>query len=186
MSYITTPKFRVSYPNVFKPRLNTLSNKEEYSVKALFQKDADLKQLKDAVEAAIISKFGPDKKKWPKLRLPFKDQGECFVKGTDVLLSGHEAGAIYINLKNSKKKPVVVDQRNLPIVDESLFYSGCWARAMVNVYCYGHTVNNGVSISLEGIQKVSEGEPLSGAPRPEEMFSPVVDSDENETTDSLF
>ena len=52
MSKGTTPKFRVSYPNVFKPRRNELNGKDEYSVVALFKKGEDLSKLKKLVQEA--------------------------------------------------------------------------------------------------------------------------------------
>ena len=179
MANITTPEFRVSYPNVFKPKMNDLSNKEEFSLVALFPKGADLSKLKKAVDEAIAKKWGADKSKHPKnLRLPFRDQAERIddakSKGKPAP-AGYEPGAIYLNLK-SNMKPGLVDAGMSEIIDETAFYAGCFARASVSVYCYDQKGNRGVSIGLQHIQKLREGESLGGRPRVEEAFEPVAQS----------
>lgn len=181
---VMTPKFRVSYPNVFKPKRNELSKKDEYSVVALFPKDADLSALKAAVKKVIEDKLGADEKKWPKnIRLPFRDQGEkkkTNDEGKEVLPSGHVEGAIFLNLK-SATRPGVVNQNVEDIIDETDFYAGCWARATVNPYYYDQAGNKGVSLGLVNIQKVGEGDPLSGRSTPTDDFAPVTTTTKDAT-----
>jgi hypothetical protein len=175
MSTITTKKFRVSYPAVFKPQVNKLSGKEEYGVTALFEKGEDLSDLIKMCEAAMIKKWGRDKAAWPKnIRSPFRDQSDRAktVEGKQVMPEGHVAGAIFISLK-SKTRPGVVDENVQPILDETAFYSGCYARASVQAYAYEQAGNRGVSFGLRNIQKVADGEPLGGRTRPEDDFAPV-------------
>lgn len=180
MATIVTPKFRVSFPKVFKPEINKLSGKSEYSVVALFDKSADMTKLKAAAKAAIEEKWGTDPAKHPKnLRSPFRDQGEKAKDG--VLPPGHVEGAVFLNLK-STQKPGVVDEQVQPILDESVFYAGCYAIAAVSVYAYDQAGNRGVGIGLTNIQKVADGEPFSGRPKPEASFTPVVTS----TNASIF
>ncbi len=183
MANIVTPNFRISYPHLFKPQLNKLSNQMEFSVTALFQKDADLSKLKAAAAEAITAKWGPDKAKWPKnLRTPFRDQGERIQAAKDAEKtppSGYEAGSIYLNLK-SKQRPGIVDAQMNEIIDETQLYAGCWARASVSCYAYDQAGNRGVSFGLQHIQKVKDGETLSGRPKVEDAFEPVkVDSAED-------
>lgn len=172
-----TPKFRVSYPNVFKAKRNELSGKDEYSVVALFTKDTDLAGLKATVVKVLEAELGADQKKWPKnLKLPFRDQGEkkkTTDEGKEILPSGHVEGAIFLNLK-SKTKPGVVNAQVEDIIDEAEFYAGCWARASVNAYYYDAAGNKGVAFGLVNIQKVAEGDPLSGRTTAIEDFSPVT------------
>lgn len=183
MSNVTTPKFRVSYPKVFKPELNTLSNKMEFSVVALFKKGEDLSSLKKACEEVLIEKLGPDKVKWPKgLKSPFRDQSDREKDG--VLPAGHEAGAIFINLKTSNK-PGVVDQNVQPILDESEFYAGCYAHASVRPYYYDQKGNKGIALGLQNVQKLGEGDPLSGRASASQDFKPVQDSSEK-ADDSMW
>ncbi len=171
MANVMTPEFRVSFPNVFKPKMNDLSKVEEYSLVALFPKGADLTKLKLEAQAAITKKWGEDKTKWPaNLRTPFRDQSERAKDGK--LPLGYEEGAIYLNLK-AKQRPGIVDDKVQDIIDEREFYAGCWARATLNAYAYDQKGNRGVSFGLGNIQKLRDGEPLGGRTRPEDDFAPV-------------
>lgn len=171
MANLVTPKFRVSFPKVFKAEINKLNGKAEYSVVALFSKGEDMKALNAAVDAAINEKW-PDLAKRPKnLRMPLRDQGEKAKEGQ--LPAGHAEGAMFLNLK-SKNKPGVVDENVQPIIDESQFYPGCYAIASVSVYAYDQAGNRGVGIGLTNIQKVADGEPFSGRPTAEATFKPVA------------
>lgn len=173
---MNTPKFRVSYPNVFEPKKNELNGQEEYSVMALFPKGADLSALEAEAERAVIAKWGKDKSKWPaKLRSPFRDQAEKAKRNDDgdlILPVGHEEGAIFMNLK-TRQRPHVVDEKVQDIIDRSEFYAGCWAIASVNAYAYSQKGNSGVAFGLGNIQKVGDGEPLGGRTRAEDDFAPI-------------
>jgi hypothetical protein len=189
MANVLTPEFRVSFPNVFKPKKNELSGKEEYSLVALLAKGADITKLKEAVHAAIVTKWGTDKTKWPaNIRMPFRDQAERAknVEGKQVMPQGYEEGAIFINLK-SAQRPGLVDQSVQDIIDESQFYAGCYARATVNAYAYDAKGNRGVSLGLVNIQKLKDGPPLGKRTRPEDDFAPVETSKNGASTaDELF
>lgn len=172
MANVHTPKFRVSYPAVFKPKLNDMSQKMEYSVVAVFKKGEDLTKLKNAVTEILTEKLGPDKTKWPKnLKSPFRDQGEREKDG--VLPNGYEHGAIFMTLKSSQK-PGVVDANVQPIIDEAEFYAGCYAHATIRPYYYDSKGNKGVAFGLQNIQKLSDGEPLSGRANATSEFAPVA------------
>ena len=176
MANVNTPEFRVSYPNVFKPKRNDLNGKDEFSIVALFKKGQDLSVLEAAIVKAATDKWGPDKLKWPKpLRNPIRDQGERAkeVDGKRVLPAGHEEGAKFINLK-SAQRPGVVDQNVQDILEESQFYAGCYARASINAFAYDQKGNRGVSFGLGNIQKMREGEPLGNRARPEQDFAPIA------------
>lgn len=173
MPSVITPKFRVSYPSVFKPRAFD-GQEPTYSLEALFPKGTDLSKLEAAIEAEIQKKWAG---KTPKnLKRPmFKEQG-------DKAASGYEAGAKYLSLK-SKRRPGLVDRKLQPIIDETEFYPGCYAIAQVSVYAWTHkTGGAGVSFSLENLQKVEEGEPLAGRVRAENVFTAFDTSD----ADAIF
>jgi hypothetical protein len=176
---IVTPVFRVSYPNVFKPKRNDLSGKDEYSLVALFDKGADLTALKKEVDAVLTKKFG-EKSKWPKnLRLPFRDQGERIdaAKEKDKAPpAGYEAGAIMLNLK-SEMRPGIVGPDMQEIIDTAEFYAGCYARASISVYAYDNKGNRGASFGLQYLQKMKDGDTLSGRPKLEDAFEAVASAD---------
>lgn len=172
----TTPTFRVSYPNVFRARKNDLSGKDEYSVVAVFdpeaQKSPQYAAMVDRAKAAIVEKWGPDKAKWPQnLRSPFRKCEERMKDGK--LPDGYMAGGIFVNLK-SMQQPGVVDASVQPIIEPKDFYAGCYAIATVVAYPYDQKGNKGAAFGLRNIQKVKDGEPIAGASKPEDDFSPVA------------
>ena len=179
---IMTPRFRVSFPNVFRPGKAMQEGAEpKFGLVMLFKKGEDLSALKAAAAQAVVDKWGADQAKWPKnLKSPFRDQAEK--EG-----EGYEAGAIFITA-TSKQKPGLVDARNQPIIDESEFYAGCYARATVRAFAYDKAGNRGVAFGLQNIQKMAEGELLSGRRKAEEEFEPIEDSAVGGGTDatSLF
>lgn len=205
---LITPQFRVSYPSVFKPRLNDLNGKMEYSVEALFAKGEKLDALQKAVEEAIVEKWGQTAKaekdtqgNWglsisgklvtvvkdgktltAPFRIPFKNQGDKEKDG--VLPPAYEKNAVFISLK-SQQKPGVVDQNVQPIIDGSDFYAGCYAQASVNASAYEQKGNRGVSIYLNNIQKVKDGDPLGSRGSPQSDFA-AVEGAEKESADNLF
>lgn len=188
---IITPEFRVSFPAVFEAKHNDMSGQNEFSVQALFPKGADLSKLKVAAKAAIVKKWGPDEKKWPRregkiaIRMPFRDQGDrekTREDGTTYLPEGYEKGSIYMNLK-STRRPGVVDQNVQPILDAETFYAGCYARAYISCYPYEKKGNCGVSFGLNHLQKTREGEALSGRRKAEEVFESIVAPDESGNAD---
>jgi hypothetical protein len=178
---LLTPQFRASYVQIFRPRKNELNGEMEYSVVAIFPKDADLKPLHDAAKAAIVEKWGNDPAKWPKpLRSPIRKNEEREKEGK--LPDGYEAGGHFITLK-AKQKPGLVDQKLQTIIDETKVYSGCFMRAQVRAYAYDAKGNRGVSFGLQNLQFMADGEPLSGRMRAEDAFEPVADAQGSTTED---
>lgn len=186
---VMTPEFRVSYPNVFKPRLNKLNKKEEYSLVMLFPKGADISALKAAAKAALAEKFGPDETKWPKkLNTPFRDQGERSKEGA--IPAGYEAGAVLINARTTNKPGLVKavgPGKVETIIDTSEFYAGCFAKATLNFWAYNHESGQaGVQCTLNNIMKTREGDPLSGRPRAEDEFEAVATGSAATSAPGLF
>ena len=181
---VMTPEFRVSFPSVFKPSKPKGAPAEQepkYSITMLFKPNEDLGKLKAAVMEAAKEKWGDDIPKG--LRSPFRDQGE---KEFD----GYTDGAIFITA-TAEQRPGVVDASVQPILDESEFYAGCYARATVRAFAYGGkgtSFKPGVSFGLQNIQKLREGDPLGGRTKPEQDFEPVGggDAENSESLDELF
>jgi len=177
---VMTPRFKVSFPNVFRPGKAMQEGAEpKYGVAMLFATGADLSTLKQAAQEACVEKWGADKTKWPKnLRNPFRDQGEKE-------FAGYEPGAIFVSA-TSKQKPGLVDASNQDILNESDFYAGCYARATVNAFCYDKAGNRGVSFGLNNVQKLADGEPLGGRASASSDFAPVGEAMGKDSADSLF
>lgn len=180
---IMTPEFRASFVNVFRPGKPVQEGQEpKYSIVALFAPGLDLGKpaygtlisLKQAVLDAVTEKWGPNKEDWPSgLRLPFRKQGE---KKYD----GYVEDGIYITA-TSKQKPGLVDASNIDIIDEHEFYSGCYARATVRAFAYDKAGNRGVAFGLQNVQKLRDGDPLSGRMKAQDEFEPVVTDDDQGT-----
>ena len=165
---VMTPKFRVSFPAVFRPGKAVDPTKPpKYGITMLFDKGADLSPLMNAMVDFMTKKFGPNKDTWPKLsRNPFRDQGEK-------TFEGYVAGAKFINA-SSNTKPGLVDASNNDIINEADFYPGCYARATVRPFWYDTRGNKGVAFGLQNIQKLGDGEPLGGRVAASKEFEPVA------------
>lgn len=174
-----TPKFRASWCYVIRPRPEkTAQGKDQYSITMLFEKGQDLTELKKAILQAGVNEWGEDRSKWPKLKsTPLKDQGDALRKredGTEFLPDGYTPGALYMEAK-TYQKPGLVDQKLTEIIDETQFYSGCWARAEVMFKTYDFK-GQGITCYLQHVQKVADGDPLGGRTRPEDAFSAIEDA----------
>lgn len=172
---LITPVGRVSYPSVFKPtKMEGSTGEPKYELTLLFPKSDEeaLAPLKRAIAAVRAEKWGPDKSKWPaNLRSPFRDGDR------DKPNNPEYAGMIFIRM-TSQNRPGLVDAAVQPIIDQSQFYPGCYAKAEVNAFAYDKAGNRGMSFGMNNIQKVKDGEPLGGAARPaQEVFEPVEADD---------
>jgi len=168
MDKVTTPEFRVSFPALFEAKLNTLSNKTEFSCQMIFEKTADLAPLKKMAKDCAIEKWS---NKIPeKLRSPFRD-GDEYNETADNQRE-ELAGKIFINCK-SKQRPGLVDGNLQAIIDQGDFYGGCYARATIRAYAYDQKGNRGVAFGLLNVQKLRDGEPFSGKLKAEDDFSPI-------------
>lgn len=167
MPNIITPKFRASYVNAFvpvgatnddgTPKMKDGKQVMEYSLQALFPKDADLSALKAAAKQAAVDKWGTDVPK--NLRSPFRIE-----KQDGSVPDALEEGGSFMNFKTTKQ-PGVIDAARQDIIDPVEFYSGCWARASVNAFAYGGPgtkFSPGVAFGLQNLQKLEDGDPLGG------------------------
>lgn len=160
---ITTGKCRLSYVNVFSPKLMPDGQTEKYSVTLLIPKQdkTTLAKIKSAIEAAKDHY----KQKHPGKRLP-SNLNTTMHDGDGERPSGGEftpeCKGCYVITVSSKNKPVVVDATKTPITDPAEVYSGCYGRAVLNFYVYDTAGNIGVSAGLNGIMKLTDGEPLAG------------------------
>ena len=165
---VVTGRVRLSYINVFEPRASMPGQEPKYSVCLLIPKSdtATVGKINAAIEAAKqagAATWGG--KVPPGVKSPLRD-GDAEREGAEY--KGHW----FINA-NSKQKPGVVDQAVNPIMDQSESYSGCYGRVSLNFYAYSMNGNKGVGAGLQNVQKVAEGEPLSGRSRAEDDFTAV-------------
>ena len=176
---LKSPEGIVRYANVFVPRARKGKNGEpqgepKYSVLLVFERDADLTELEEAVEEAAVKKFGSNGKKLltdRRFTHPIRDAAEY----VDEELSKEENWPF--NLKGAKMirfsttdKPGIVDEDATPIMDKTEFYDGCRARVSCRAFGYDTNGNKGVSFALVNVQKLSDGKRLSGNPSAEDEF----------------
>jgi hypothetical protein len=79
----------------------------------------------------------------------------------------------------SKEAPQIVDRRVQPIMDAMECGSGDYCNVSVNFYPFNANGNRGVAAGLGNIQKVKDGERLSGRTNAASDFEELAD-DEND------
>lgn len=170
---IMTPKFRVSFPAVFEPKAATEGGKEKYSLVMLFDKNEDLSELKVLLKRTILAKY-------PDGVLPKNSDGTPFVEpfkdGNTKTYEGYKDTIVCT--ASSQYQPGILDEQKIPIINPADFYAGCYAIATVNAYCWSYMGKNGVSVGLQNIMKINDGEPLAGGAQAEADFESIVIPDE--------
>lgn len=174
---ITTPVFRASYANVWLPGKPMKEGDEpKYSISMIFNKDEtkpeDIAMINKAIREAIAEKWGADQAKWPRnLKMPLRDaDNEDRTNVNDPKYDPNYVNSYTMNA-NTKAKPGIVDANVQPIMDQSEFYSGCYARATVTFAAYDKAGGRGVGAYLGNLMKVKDGEPLSGGRSAEADFA---------------
>lgn len=170
MEKIVTGKVRFSYVNVFVPRaLN--GGEEKYSITLLIPKsdtdtynkimNAMTKTLNDSV-ADVFKGVMPTNPKFPIY------DGDGLRSGGEPF--GEECRGHWVIAANSKEKPEIVDMACNPIMSQSDFYSGCYGRASIVFFAYNTNGNKGVGCGLNNLQKLEDGQTLSGRSTAAEDF----------------
>lgn len=155
---VITGKVRFSYAHVFSPSAMNEGETPKYSVSLIIPKKdkKTLAKIKKAIEAALEEGKSKFDGKIPKnLKMPLRDGDE------DREDDENFAGAMFLNA-NSTVKPGIVDEDVNEILDKEEFYSGCFGRASINFFAYNKAGNKGVACGLNNLQKLEDGERLSG------------------------
>lgn len=159
-----TPWFRAAFASVFTPaKAMEEGGKSRYEVTMLFdRKHVDLTAIKAGIYHCAKAKFGDkipesatfDLPKW--CRTPLRDGDE------KPDYDGYE-GMIFAAAR-SNFAPQVIDANCVEIgsMDQPGFYSGCYARATIGMWAYDAKGNKGVSLNLNNLQKLADGEAFAG------------------------
>ena len=172
---VVTGKVRFSYANVFEPRAMNEGETPKYSVCILIPKSdtKTVEAIKKAIEAAKQrgkSKIADKTGKIPaSIKTPLRDG--------DIDRDGPEFEGHWFLNANSNRKPSIVDKDLHPIMSREEFYSGCYGRASINFFAYD-TRSKGIAAGLNNLQKLEDGEPLSGGSTPEEDFGQAYEDDD--------
>lgn len=170
---VVTGKVRGSYVNIFNPRMNDFSGKEEYSICILIPKDDrdTVAKIQAAVKAVVAKKWSG--KTPANLRTPLRDGDE--ERPGDPAYAGH----YFMNLK-SRDKPGVVDRNRDEVLHPAEFVSGDYCRVSMGAYAYDMHGNRGVSFGLGNVQVLEKGEPLSSRSRAADEFTSWGDDDDDD------
>lgn len=193
MSKFITPKFRVSFPNLFEARRANPESKPKFSVVGLFTDDPEVpsgsisyaEMQKIAIQVAL-DKFGntedtKKKIKSGKIKMPFRKNDEDKYP---------EEYPTYITFSTDEKyRPGVVDRFKGPdgknprvITDAADVYPGCFGRASVTAFAYDTAGNKGVSFGLNNFQKLGEGERLDNRVAAQNQFEAVGGDGDSEVS----
>lgn len=192
---LTTPIFRVGYPNLFEARSFEEGGKKKYDVCAIFNPasytgiekerwDAICKQL----DKVTLAEFGVDWKTAKKVDPETGDKGVSgfkeglysskkragkpgFDEGTffATLSTEFPPGVVKYNGPGKKSTPISVEDDNTGII-----YAGCYARATITIYAYNQR-SKGVSLGLNNFQFVKDGERIDGRGDARDDFEDDID-----------
>lgn len=185
---LLTPRFRVSFPQVFEKKAFQEGQTARYSLVGLFQGfgvvdgTTDFKKLPKewspkerdrwnaimaACDKASTEKF---KKSIDKMALASTFKFPLH-RGEEKEYGGYGPGVVFFTMGSTKRKPGIVNKDGQPITQDGdeEFYAGCWARASVNPYAFDK-MGKGVAIGLGNIQKLGEGERLDAFSSAEDDF----------------
>lgn len=168
---VVTDKVRFSYAHVFEPTSIEEGGTKKYNVSIIISKKNKnlIKKIEKAIENAKVegtAKFGG--KAPAKLKTPLRDGDE------DRPDDEAYENSMFINA-SSIRKPAIVDADLNPILDAEEFYSGCYGRASLNFYAFNANGNKGIAAGLNNVQKLEDGEKLSGGSTVEDDFGSPVD-----------
>lgn len=181
---------RLAFIALDKPKKQPMKDQLKYEVTVLIPKDnvEELNKFKRAAVAAIKSKWGTDRTKWPanlqaidmrtflsvsgKDGWPFRD-GDFQVDQKSGKPYDGFPGHVSIKISNERKVGVYNRDRS-EVFDFSEIYSGMYAQVIGVAYAWDKQGNRGVSFSLDGVRKVKDGEPFTRRADPA-MFDDLDD-----------
>lgn len=169
---ITTGKVRLSFCHIWEPQAPQNGQGDpKYSVTILIPKtdtatlNAIYTEMAAAEQQGVASKWGGVKP--PIVKNPLYDGDGVRPSGEPF---GEECRGCMVMTASAKNQPSVVDLQVQPILNRADVYSGCYARVSINFFAYAQNGNKGIGCGLNAIQKIEDGEPLSGMVTAEEAF----------------
>jgi len=124
----------------------------------------NLGAISKAYKDVMTAKFGPDRKKWPKIKADKK----CLRDGDEENWDGYE-GNMYLSA-NSKleRRPRVITNRKdaakkwieADLGEKACPYSGCYVNVIVRIWFQDNEHGRRVNASLEAVQFLRDGEPF--------------------------
>ena len=161
---LMTPKGRMLYPALFKPRAmkgETDPKKAKYQATLLFPVGCNFDAIRAAVKEEMEENVPAKQRATTKLRLPF-------LKTADQPRFAEYADDYPVMLRfNATLRPDVVTPKGDRAVTEDEaadeVYSGRWARVTCRAFFYDHpTGGKGVSLGLQNVQLLDHADPMAG------------------------
>ena len=176
---VTTRKVRLNFPHLFEPHSFDDKQDPKYSAVIMLPKtDTGTKKLieeaiEKAIEKGVQEKWGGKRPK--NIDMAFTDYDAQGLEPDDEGYYEPYKGHYIFNAKsNAQWPPVVVSLNpNIPITDQSEIYSGVYARVNLSFFPYSYGKKTGVGIALNMVQKLADGEPLSGRRDASDVFGNV-------------
>lgn len=168
---ITTGKVRLSFCHVWQPQTPQNGGDPKYSVTILIPKsdvatiNALYAEMEQAKQAGVSNTWGGTLP--PIVKIPLYDGDGVRPSGEPF---GLECKGHMVITASSKTQPQVVDLNVQPILNQAEVYSGCYGRVSLNFFAYNQAGNRGIGCGLNCVQKVADGEPLSGGVSAQEAF----------------
>lgn len=185
---LTTNVGVISFPHLFLGDHVTKDNGDlSYECQFLIPKSdrEGVKAILRAIKEVGEAEWGD---KWKRVRTPLRDgDKEAEELAEDGQTRGEKyperLGHYFFNARSTRPVLVVDRQRNV-IGDKDTVYGGCKVKVSVSFYPYSQQGNLGIGASLNGVQKISDGESL-GSTRPsvESMFDLLDDEDDIDPDD---
>lgn len=176
---VVTGEVRLGYVNLFSPTAMNESQVPKYGVCVYIPKNdkATLEKINNAIESVkrkAIAFWGGSVPN--NLKTPLRDG--------DVERSGQEeyAGHYFLNAR-SIRQPGIFDKDGHEILDSTEIYSGCYGRVSLDFYAYNKAGNKGITVGINSVMKLKDGEPFGGPRRSADDF---MDKVQNDTNDFLY
>lgn len=165
-SMITTGMVRLSYCHLTAPRAADQNAEPKYSVTVLISKsDAATKYAIDTAIQTAIQEGVANPKAWNGRR-PANPQTPVY-DGDGLRRNGEPFGeecrGHWVFTASCKDRPKVYDANLQEILDPTQIYSGMYGRVNVRFYAFSKSGNTGIACALNMVQKLQDGEPLSGS-----------------------
>lgn len=174
---VTINDVRFSYCNLFQPKapFNNPQGEPKYSVTVLVPKTNTAAKavidnaIAQAIDAGVSSKWNGVRPPQPAICVhdgdgPRPSDGSAF---------GEECKGCWVFQASTKQPPFVVDEYVQNIIDPTKVYSGMWGNVNVTFFAYNNAGKKGIGCGLNGVQKIRDGETLSGHITAQEAFKSV-------------
>ena len=169
---------RLAYPYVFEPATDpdTKKKKDEYTCTVLLPPEFDTTELEATIMEVACSYFGITPQEATELFSKPRGSGLGYpILGPTAKFKPNEPkdwlpkGHLYIlgkqKLQDKQGNPLevhVVDRAKNKITDRSEIYGGIYANVVCFVMAYDSMGNKGVSVRLNVVQKIGDGERIGG------------------------